>query len=573
MTRTYRPVLDGSDVNIKLNTFNNVFSQVLDVYAPVKTIKIYNRPFPFVTNDIKELMKARDSHHRRFLQTRDASNWASNVFYCSTVPSNTSSTNIKKLQLIQNFASSSRKISPSFLGAISSPREFHTSDPTYKKDYYKILGVPRNADQKEIKKAYFNLAKKYHPDTNKGANAAEKFQEISEAYEEVEGSSPGRTNTRGLKISGNPYGDGNPFGEGIDPEDILKSFFRGGDNPFGFGTRSGGFGSDFQEIQQHVMNLSFMDAAKGCNKDVTTRTKVVCDRCNGKRAEPGTTYSQCPTCKGTGEETVNTGFFHMRSTCRRCGGQGVFISSPCKKCHGKGRVNETKTITIPVPAGSTSDKNCVLISVEDGQTVRVPVEAGEIFVTFKVSESKVFDRDGADVTSTVTISFTQAILGGTIRAPGIHGEIEIKIPPGTQSHQKLRLSGRGIQRLNGMGKGDHFVNFKIHIPKYLNEKQKALVLAYAELEDEVSGTVNGVDKSVKDAPPSQTWQAYETPTGGKTANEIDLEEVVKKKRPLDQSTKTTAEDDSGLLGRLKKAFCRDEDEDDDNKDNRRQGNA
>ncbi|XP_022799708.1 dnaJ homolog subfamily A member 3, mitochondrial-like [Stylophora pistillata] len=449
-------------------------------------------------------------------------------------------------------SASSRKISPSFLGAISSPREFHTSDPTYKKDYYKILGVPRNADQKEIKKAYFNLAKKYHPDTNKGANAAEKFQEISEAYE----TAVPRMGARFLlapalltfppyhfkSLCGNPYGDGNPFGEGIDPEDILKSFFRGGDNPFGFGTRSGGFGSDFQEIQQHVMNLSFMDAAKGCNKDVTTRTKVVCDRCNGKRAEPGTTYSQCPTCKGTGEETVNTGFFHMRSTCRRCGGQGVFISSPCKKCHGKGRVNETKTITIPVPAG-----------VEDGQTVRVPVEAGEIFVTFKVSESKVFDRDGADVTSTVTISFTQAILGGTIRAPGIHGEIEIKIPPGTQSHQKLRLSGRGIQRLNGMGKGDHFVNFKIHIPKYLNEKQKALVLAYAELEDEVSGTVNGVDKSVKDAPPSQTWQAYETPTGGKTANEIDLEEVVKKKRPLGRFMPDGTWDDEDPEGRARVA--------------------
>nr|XP_058949448.1 dnaJ homolog subfamily A member 3, mitochondrial-like [Pocillopora verrucosa] len=445
-------------------------------------------------------------------------------------------------------SASSRKINPSFLGAISSHREFHTSDPTYKKDYYKILGVPRNADQKEIKKAYFNLAKKYHPDTNKGADAAEKFQEISEAYEVLSDDNKrstydnfGTTDFSGA-AGGNPYGGGNPFGEGIDPEDILKNFFRGGDNPFGFGTRSGGYGSDFQEIQQHVLNLSFMDAAKGCNKDITTRTKVVCNRCNGKRAEPGTTYSQCPTCKGTGEETVNTGFFHMRSTCRRCGGQGVFISSPCKKCNGKGRVNETKTITIPIPAG-----------VEDGQTVRVPVEAGEIFVTFKVSESKVFEREGANVSSTVTISFTQAILGGTIRSPGIHGEIEIKIPPGTQSHQKLRLSGRGIQRLNGVGKGDHFVNFKIHIPKYLNEKQKALVLAYAELEDEVSGTVNGVDKSAKDAPPSQTWQAYETPTGGKTANEIDLEEVVKKKRPLGRFMPDGSWDDEDPEGRARLA--------------------
>ncbi|XP_078369632.1 dnaJ homolog subfamily A member 3, mitochondrial-like isoform X2 [Oculina patagonica] len=430
------------------------------------------------------------------------------------------------------FASApARKINPSFIGAISCHgREFHTSDPTHRKDFYKILGVSPSADQKEIKKAYFDLAKKYHPDTNKSAGAAEKFQEISEAYECLSDDNKRRsydnfgTADFGGAAGGNPFGGGSPFGQNVNAEEIFRSFFGGRDSPFGFQSAAGGFG-EYEQVQQHVLNLSFMDAAKGCNKDITTRTRVICNRCNGKRAEPGTTYSQCSTCKGTGEETVNTGFFHMRSTCRRCGGQGVIISTPCKKCRGKGSVHETKTITIPIPAG-----------VEDGQTVRVPVEAGEIFVTFKVSESKIFERDGPNVSSTVTISFTQAILGGTIRAPGIHGEVELKIPPGTQSHQKIRLSGRGIPRLNGMGKGDHFVNFKIHIPKYLNDKQKALVLAYAEIEDEVNGTVNGVDKSAK-------------------------------------GTKTAAEDDSGLLGRLKKVFCSEEDESDEDKDNRRQGKA
>ncbi|XP_074619530.1 dnaJ homolog subfamily A member 3, mitochondrial-like isoform X2 [Acropora palmata] len=406
-------------------------------------------------------------------------------------------------------------------------RKFHTSDSVKRKDYYKTLGISRNADPKEIKKAYFNLAKQYHPDTNKSTGAAEKFQEISEAYEVLSDDNKrkaydnfGTTDFSGA-TGGNPFSGGNPFGQNVDPEDILKTFFGGRDGPFGFATSSRGF-EDFNEIQQHVLNLSFMEAAKGCNKNITARTQVVCDRCDGKRAEPGTSYSKCPTCKGTGEETVNTGFFHMRSTCRRCGGQGHIISTPCKKCRGKGRVTETKTITIPVPAG-----------VEDGQTVRVPVEAGELFVTFRVSESKLFERDGVNVSSTVTISFTQAILGGTIRTPGIHGDIELKIPPGTQSHQKLRLSGRGIPRLNGMGKGDHFVNFKIHIPKYLNEKQKALILAYAELEDEVNGTVSGI-KSGK-------------------------------------GTKTACEDDNGFLGRLKKAFCPEDDDDvDDDDDNKRQ---
>ncbi|XP_020601247.1 dnaJ homolog subfamily A member 3, mitochondrial-like isoform X2 [Orbicella faveolata] len=424
-----------------------------------------------------------------------------------------------------------RKINPSSAGVISCHRrEFHTSDPTHRKDYYKILGVSPNADQKQIKKAYFELAKKYHPDTNKSAGAAEKFQEISEAYEVLGDDDKRRSHDNfgtadfGGAAGGNPFGGGSPFGQSVDAEDIFRSFFEGRGGSFGgFQTSTGGF-SDYEQVQ-HVINLSFMDAAKGCDKDITTRMRVTCNRCDGKRAEPGTTYSQCSTCKGTGEETVNTGFFHMRSTCRRCGGQGHIITTPCKKCRGKGSVHETKTISIPIPAG-----------VEDGQTVRVPVGAGEIFVTFKVSESKIFERDGANVSSTVTISFTQAILGGTLRAPGIHGEIEIKIPPGTQSHQKIRLSGRGIPRLNGMGKGDHFVNFKIHIPKYLNDKQKALILAYAELEDDVNGTVNGVDKSTKGA-------------------------------------KTVAEDESGLLGRLKKVFCSEEDDSDDDKDNRRQGKA
>ncbi|CAH3171002.1 unnamed protein product, partial [Porites evermanni] len=447
-----------------------------------------------------------------------------------------------------------RKINPSFIGGISCHRrEFHTSgwndtgkekfitvcksglntfvllsvDSTYRKDYYKTLGVPPNADQKEIKKAYFKLAKQYHPDTNKSAGAAEKFQEISEAYEVLSDDEKrrsydnfGTADFAGAAGGGNPFGARSPFGQNIDPEDILKSFFGERGSPFGFGASSSGGFEDFNQVQQYVLNLSFMEAAKGCNKDITARTQVICDRCDGKRAEPGTTYSTCSTCKGTGEETVNTGFFHMRSTCRRCGGQGHIISTPCKKCRGKGRVTETKTVTIPVPAG-----------VEDGQMVRVPVEAGELYVTFRVSESKIFERDGPNVSSTVTISFTQAILGGTIRAPGIHGEIELKIPPGTQSHQKLRLSGRGIPRLNGMGKGDHFVNFKIHIPKYLNEKQKALIQAYAELEDDANGTVNGLEKSSKDAT-SNDWQAYETPKGENISKKIESEEVVEKKRPF-----------------------------------------
>ncbi|XP_031573759.1 dnaJ homolog subfamily A member 3, mitochondrial-like isoform X2 [Actinia tenebrosa] len=365
--------------------------------------------------------------------------------------------------------------------------DFHTSDNLKRKDFYKLLGVSPNANAKEIKKAYFELAKKYHPDTNsKDKKAAEKFQEINEAYEILSDDNKRRAYDSYGQTEFSSAGAGNPFGgaAGFDAEDIFRTFFGGQNGPFsGFRTAGMDF-EDLQQAQQYAMNLSFMEAAKGCNKDMTIRTRVICDRCNGKKAEPGTTHSKCSQCNGTGQESVNTGFFFMKSTCRKCGGQGYTITTPCKKCRGKGRVMETMNITVPVPAG-----------IEDGQTIRLPVGTGEVYITLKVAESKIFERQGANVYSTANISFTQALLGGTIKIPGIQGDIELKVPPGTQSHQQMRLSNRGIPRIDGHGRGDHYVSFKIHIPKYLNSKQKALILAYAELETDVSGTVNGVDKT------------------------------------------------------------------------------
>ncbi|XP_032231954.2 dnaJ homolog subfamily A member 3, mitochondrial isoform X2 [Nematostella vectensis] len=405
-----------------------------------------------------------------------------------------------------------RKVPVGVLGSCCK-REFHTSDNLQRKDYYKILGVPPNANQKEIKKAYFELAKKYHPDTNKDKSASEKFQEVSEAYEVLSDDgkrkaydSFGQTDFSGAQ--GGPFG-----GAGFDAEDILKSFFGGQSGPFGGGFRAGGMDfEDIQQAQQYMMNLSFMEAVKGCNKDMTINTRVTCDRCDGKKAEPGTTHSKCTTCNGTGQETVNTGFFYMKSTCRKCAGQGYIISTPCRKCRGKGRVNESRKITVPVPAG-----------VDNGQTVRIPVSFGEVYVTFRVSESKIFERDGINIYSSASISFTQAILGGKIRIPGIQGDMDLKIPPGTQSHQQMRLTGRGVPRIDGLGKGDHYVSFKVHIPKYLNEKQKALILAFAELEDDVSGTVDGVSKDgsgTKTASEECSWldklRKVFTPTSEKT---------------------------------------------------------
>nr|KAF6354709.1 DnaJ heat shock protein family (Hsp40) member A3 [Myotis myotis] len=241
---------------------------------------------------------------------------------------------------------------------------FHTSTPLAKEDYYQILGVPRNASQKEIKKAYYQLAKKYHPDTNKDdPKAKEKFSQLAEAY----------------------------------------------------------------------------------------------------------------------EETINTGPFVMRSTCRRCGGRGTIITTPCVICRGAGEAKQKKKVVIPVPAG-----------VEDGQTVRMPVGKREIFITFRVEKSPVFRRDGADIHSDLFISIAQALLGGTARAQGLYETISVTIPPGVQADQKIRMSGKGIPRINSYGYGDHYIHIKIRVPKRLTSRQHNLILSYAEDETDVEGTVNGI---------------------------------------------------------------------------------
>jgi len=350
----------------------------------------------------------------------------------------------------------------------------------------------------DIKKAYYQLAKKYHPDTNKDAGAAERFQAIQEAYEvlsdqekraaydqfgdaQFTGGGGGGYGPRG------GGGGGDPF-ENINVDDIFKQFFgeharqAGGGGGVGGGFSAfEGFQNEMRRSQNFMLNLSFMDAVRGGQKDVRVQVPTSCKRCNGSKSEPGSHLKRCPACNGTGEQTTTTGFFNMRSTCSRCRGQGTFISDPCRSCRGKGTVMETQTISIDVPAG-----------IEDAQTVRVPVDFGELFITFKVEESKIFKRTGADVQSDVFIGFAQAILGGNVTVKGLYGDIDLVIRPGTQSHQQMRLVGKGIPRLNGLGKGDHMVNIKIKLPKHMTAKQKDLVVEFAELDNTISGTVNGV---------------------------------------------------------------------------------
>uniref|UniRef100_A0A673KZ28 DnaJ homolog subfamily A member 3, mitochondrial n=1 Tax=Sinocyclocheilus rhinocerous TaxID=307959 RepID=A0A673KZ28_9TELE len=371
--------------------------------------------------------------------------------------------------------------------SVFSSHFFHTTSGCYQQDYYDVLGVPRTASQKEIKKAYYQLAKKYHPDTNPdGPDAKEKFAKLAEAYE---------TLSDELKRKQyDTYGSAGPGGSGagqqqywrggatVDPEELFRKIF----GEFAGGRGFGDLNSMFEQAPEFVMELTFSQAAKGVNKEITVNIDDACPRCDGKAHEPGTKVSHCHYCNGTGIESINTGPFMMRSTCRRCGGRGSIIITPCIMCRGTGQTKQKQTVMVPVPAG-----------IEDGQTVKVPVGKKYIYITFRVLRSPVFRRDGADIHSDVMISVAQAILGGAARAQGLYSTIDIAIPPGIQTDQKIRLAGKGIPRINSFGYGDHYVYIKIKIPKKLTNRQRMLLLSYAEDEMDVEGTVTGVTRPAK----------------------------------------------------------------------------
>lgn len=258
-----------------------------------------------------------------------------------------------------------------------------------KKDYYQILGVPKNSSAKDIKKSYYALAKQFHPDTNKGdPDSSKKFQEVSEAYEvlsddqkrreyDTYGQTTEQMNRSGQGAGRGPQGFAQDwqFRSTVDPEELFRKIF----GEAGFrGQQQGGF-DDFSEsqfgfggAQEIVMDLTFSQAARGVNKDVNLNVVDTCPKCGGSRCELGTKPGTCQYCQGTGMETISTGPFVMRSTCRYCQGTRQFIKHPCTECDAKGQTVQRRKITVPVPAG-----------VEHGQTVRMAVGKKEVFITFK----------------------------------------------------------------------------------------------------------------------------------------------------------------------------------------------
>ncbi|CAG9530237.1 unnamed protein product [Cercopithifilaria johnstoni] len=373
----------------------------------------------------------------------------------------------------------------------------HTSSIRYKRDYYEILGLKKGASAKDIKKAYYKLAKEYHPDVNKSKDANARFQEVSEAYEVL---SDDQKRAQYDQFGADPFQQrqtagatsydtgGWQYQSTIDPEELFRKMF-GGRSPFSnFASNFGDFAESadgFESSEQHILNISFEDAARGAQKSMNINVVDDCPACFGKGVQPGYKKVSCPYCNGTGYVTQQMGGFYMQSTCGRCGGTGFYNKNPCLQCEGHGRTVQRRTVTVNIPAG-----------INDGETVRMPVGKSTIFITFKVAPSSRFRRDKYDIHCDVEISIAQAILGGTVKVPGIKEDTYIQIPPGTASHTKMRLTGKGIKKLNYAGYGDQYIHIMVKVPKLLTDKQKALMQAWAELETDTPGTIQGISSTV-----------------------------------------------------------------------------
>ncbi|XP_019056107.1 PREDICTED: chaperone protein dnaJ GFA2, mitochondrial-like isoform X2 [Nelumbo nucifera] len=319
-------------------------------------------------------------------------------------------------------------------------RSFHGTGSMHmaSRDYYDILGVSKNASASEIKKAYYALAKKLHPDTNKDdADAEIKFQEVQKAYEVLKDEEKralyDKVGPDAFEEHAHGGGPGGPFGPGFNPfEDIFNG---GGMNDFFKNIfNQGGFGGQDVKVS---LELSFMEAVQGCTKTVTFQAAVPCETCGGTGVPPGTRPETCRPCRGSGMIFMQKGPFRLQTTCTHCGGTGKTVTSFCKSCKGERVMRGQKSVKLDIAPG-----------VDDNETMKVfrsggadpdGNQPGDLYVTIKVREDPVFRREGPDIHVDTVISFTQAILGGTIQVPTLTGDVVLKIRPGTQHGQKVVL--------------------------------------------------------------------------------------------------------------------------------------
>lgn len=373
---------------------------------------------------------------------------------------------------------------------------------TTKRDYYEILGVGRNATADEIKKAYRNLALKYHPDrvsADKKKEAEEKFKEMSEAYEVLMDpqKKAAYDNYGHAGVDSSFKGGGFDFNQdfhhfedlrdwGVDLNDILQGFGFGGDmfgGGFGGTARRGGSrrGSDLE----YRIEISFEDAALGGKKTIAIPRFEECEECSGTGARPGSKKEKCPACGGRGQVSSSSGFFNIVRTCDKCGGEGVIIKSPCPACSGTGRIRTKKEIEVNIPAGV--DNGSRLRLQGQGEAGEKGGRRGDLYLLIHVRPHEIFERHGSDIYCEVPIDFVTAALGGEVEVPTLGGRIKMKIPAGTPGGKIFRLRGKGVAHLHNYGVGDQLVKVEIDVPSSLNSEQKRSLKDFARASNEHSG--------------------------------------------------------------------------------------
>jgi len=350
-----------------------------------------------------------------------------------------------------------------------------------KRDYYEVLGVSRTANDDELKKAYRKLAKQYHPDLNPGNKEAEaKFKEANEAYAVLSDAEKRKVYDQfgHAGLDGQGFGGAGGAGFDIDLEDLFGSFFGG----FGGGSRKRG-GPQRGSNLKYRMNLDFMEAAFGVERQITINKEDHCDTCHGTGSRDGSAPEKCPTCQGTGQvsqrQQTMFGAVMTSRPCSACGGKGTIVKDPCPACNGRGRRQKSKSLHVKIPAGVNDGEMLTMRSEGEPGTQGGPY--GDLYIEIHIRPHPVFQREGNNTYCEVPITFSQAALGADLDVPTIDGPYSYHIKDGTQPGDSFTIRGKGIPYLNRNNmRGDHMFRVIIEVPKHLTDAQKELLRQFEQ---------------------------------------------------------------------------------------------